>query len=223
MSRSVRRVRAQFSTIQITMISIVVALALQELLDRLPTIDALWQPSSIAVRLWCQVLVAFAIIVKMWVGFVLGAASTERVPRVSDLLGPMGILVFVDAQIASIDVEHALRWFYILGVGQLAAAAFIAGQQMAFGDARRDAASTGQRAALVDPATAEAWIGVCALVAALADQTIEFGDWGLLVGCAFLLIIEVASAAGPIVGWRMLRRREEQLRLDEADDYAQPS
>ncbi|HTO56657.1 MAG TPA: hypothetical protein VMJ74_02630, partial [Pseudomonadales bacterium] len=87
MSESVRRVRAQFSTIQITMISIVVALALQEWLDRLPTIDALWQPSWVGTRVWCQALIGFAIILKMWTGFVLGAATSHRVPRPLDLIG----------------------------------------------------------------------------------------------------------------------------------------
>ena len=182
MSETVRRIRAQFSTIQITMISIVVALALQEWLDRLPTIDVLWEPSWVAVRVWCQAAVAFAIILKMWTGFVLGAATSQRVPGPLDLLGPMGVLIFVDAQIGSIDVEHALRWLYVLGVGSLFAAAFIAGQRMRFDEQRRverDLADTrnpsrmGVFAALPEPATAETWIGAIALVFALLHQTIE--------------------------------------------------
>jgi hypothetical protein len=200
------------------MVSIVVALALQELLDRLPTVDELWKPTWLAVRIWCEVLVAFAIIFKMWSGFVLGAATSERVPRPADLIGPIGILVFVDAQIASIDAEHVLRWLYILGVGQLAAAAFIAGQRMRFDEQRRierGLAASPRRmrvfASLPDPATVETWIGTLALAFAVLHQTIEFAEPGLLAICAVLLIVEAASAIGPVMAWRILRGSEDAL------------
>jgi len=222
LSESVRRVREHFSTIQITMVSIVVALALQEWLDRLPMVDALWQPSWVAVRVWCQALVSFAIILKMWTGFVLAAATSQRVPRALDLIGPMGILVFVDAQIASIDVDHELRWLYILGVGSLAAAAFIAGQRMTFVTGPgTDARTTRTFTSLPDAATVETWIGAGALVAALAHQTIGFGERGLLAVFAVLLVVQIASAVGPIMAWRILHRREAELLREEND--AQPS
>jgi hypothetical protein len=200
------------------MVSIVVALALQELLDRLPTIDALWEPTWLAVRVWCEALIALTIIFKMWSGFVLGAATSERVPRPADLIGPIGILVFVDAQIASIDVEHILRWLYILGVGSLAAAAFIAGQRLRFDEQRRlergSVASSGRMrvfTSLPDPATVETWIGAIALVFALLHQTIEFREPGQLAICAVLLVVEAASAVGPVMAWRILRRSEDAL------------
>ncbi|HET6471890.1 MAG TPA: hypothetical protein VFG38_08605 [Pseudomonadales bacterium] len=221
MSESVRRVRAQFSTIQITMISIVVALALQEWLDRLPTIDALWEPSWVGTRVWCQALIGFAIILKMWTGFVLGAATSHRVPRPLDLIGPMGLLVFVDAQIASIDVEHALRWLYVLGVGSLAAAGLIVGQRMTFDTNPETDPTTGRAfAALPDPATVEVWIGVGALVAGLAHQTIGLGERSLLAFCIVMLIVQIGSAAGPIMAWRILYRREAALLREE--DAATP-
>jgi len=224
MSESVRRVREHFSTIQITMVSIVVALALQEWLDRLPTVDALWQPSWVAVRVWCQALVSFAIILKMWTGFVLAAATTQRVPRPIDLIGPMGILVFVDAQIACIDVDHALRWLYILGVGSLAAAAFIAGQRMSFeATPGTDAGTARAFSSLPDPATVETWIGAAALAFALGHQTIGFGEGGLLAVCAVLLVVQLASATGPILAWRILYRRETELLHAQRGDGAQPS
>ena len=224
MSESVRRVREHFSTIQITMVSIVVALALQEWLDRLPAVDALWQPSWVAVRVWCQALVSFAIILKMWTGFVLAAATTQRVPRAIDLIGPMGILVFVDAQIACIDADHVLRWLYILGVGQVAAAAFIAGQRIRF-EAKPDSDAGAARAfsSLPDPATVETWIGAGSLVAALAHQTIGFGEPGLLAVSAVILLVQIASAAGPIMAWRILHHREAALLREEPGDDAQPS
>ena len=223
LSETVRRVRAQFSTIQITMVSIVVALALQEWLDRLPTVDVLWSPSWVAVRVWLQAATAFAIILTMWTGFVLGAATSLRVPRPIDLLGPMGLLVFVDAQIGSIDAEHALRWLYVLGVGSLVAAAFIAGQQMRFDEQRRIERSAGAGrlrgfALLPNPATVETWIGAVALVFALFHQTIDFGEPGLLAICAVLFIVEAASAVGPLMAWRILRRTEDALLEAEQRD-----
>ena len=204
MSDPAGNARALFPTIQITLISIIVALALQQLLNLLPTIDALWAVNVVAARLWCQALVGFVIIVKMWTGFVLTAVVSERVPRAIDLLGPIGVLVFVDAQIACIDVEHTLRWWYVLGIGSLFAAAFIAGQ-MALDSVTRGGApgfSPADRiaAAFRRPATVEATLGVLALVIAMLHNLVHFGEAGLLVVGAIYLLAQLISSIGPIVG-----------------------
>jgi len=62
MSDPVKRARVQLPTIQITMVSIIVALALQQWLDRLPVVDATWEPTPVAARVWCQALTAIVII-----------------------------------------------------------------------------------------------------------------------------------------------------------------
>ena len=211
MTDPIQRIRAHFPTIQITMVSIVVALALQELLDRLPTIDALWEPSWIAARIWCQAFVAFAIIIKMWSGFVLNASISERVPGPIDLLGPMGILVFVDAQIASIGVDGFARWAYILGAGSLVAAAYISSQRIT--TASSAVTATAARRAfrsIPNPAFVEAWIAAAALAAGLAHQTLQLGERGLLIAAGSLLVVEAASAIGPIFAWRVLRQIEQE-------------
>ncbi len=207
------KARTLFPTIQITLVSIIVALALQQLLNLLPTLDALWEFTIVAARIWCQALVAFVIIIKMWTGFVLAAVVTDRVPRAIDLLGPMAVLIFVDAQIASIGVEHTLRWWYVMGAGSLVAAWFIAGQMsIVSGSAARvaddDRVATGFRR----PAVVEAAAGVLALGIAVLHHLIELGEVGLLVAGAIYLVGQLLSAVGPIVSWRMLRDGEETRR-----------
>ncbi len=199
--------RALFPTIQITLVSIVVALALQQLLDRLPTVDALWEFTIVAAGIWCQALVAFVIIIKMWTGFVLTAVVTDRVPRALDLLGPIGVLIFVDAQIASIGVEHTLRWWYVMGAGSLVAAAFIAGQlPVASVDPQRNAdAFDGLAAGFRRPAAIEVAAGILALGIAVLHQLFELSAVGLLVVGVLYLVGQLISAIGAIVGWRALR------------------
>ncbi len=210
MTDPVANARTLFPTIQITLVSIVVALALQELLSRLPTIDALWHTTIVGARVWCQVLVALVIIIKMWTGFVLTAVATERVPRALDLVGPILVLVFVDAQIASIGVEHALRWWYVLGAGSLVAAAFIAGQapiaaaEMVPGGGQPGGIAAGFRR----PALIEVAMGGLALLIAVLHHLVEFGDVTLLVVSAVYLVCQLLSAIGPIVGWTILRNAE---------------
>jgi hypothetical protein len=217
MSDPAKRARVHFPTIQITMVSIIVALALQQWLDRLPNVAAMWEPSLVAARIWCQALTAFVIIVKMWSGFVLASVVTERVPSALDLLGPIGILIFVDAQIASIGVEHVLRWWYVLGAGSLLAAAFIAGQMIDNPDRTAPEAEfiagrsrLMRRFGAANPATAEATLGIVALLIAALHQAIGLDETGLLVACSLYLIAEAVSAIGPIVAWRVLRRLGER-------------
>ena len=211
------RARALFPTIQITLVSIIVALALQQLLDLLPTIDALWEPTVVAARLWCQALVGFVIIVKMWTGFVLAAVVSERVPRAIDLIGPIGILIFVDAQIANIGVEHALRWWYVMGAGSLVAAIYIESQSVSDSRSRRNdkSAITAESDAITrpfaarHPAAAEVAAGVSALGIAVLHQSAQLGERGLLLVSAIYFVGQLVTAAGPIVGWRLLRKLEE--------------
>ena len=213
MSDPAKRARVHFPTIQITMVSIIVALALQQWLDRLPVVDAMWEPTPVAARIWCQALTAIVIIVKKWSGFVLASVVTERVPTALDLLGPIGILIFVDAQIASIGVEHVLRWWYVLGAGSLLAAAFIAGQMIDNPDRTPSEAefvagrsSLMRRFGAANPATAEAALGIVALLIAASHQTIGLDQTGLLIAGSLYLIAQAVSAIGPIVAWRVLRR-----------------
>ena len=213
MSNPARRARAHFPTIQITMVSIIVALALQQWLDRLPAVDAMWEPTLVAARIWCQALTAVVIIVKMWSGFVLASVVTERVPSALDLLGPIGILIFVDAQIASIGVDHVLRWWYVLGAGSLLAAAFIAGQMIDSGrrtpqeaEVIEGRAGLMRRFGAAHPPTVETFLGIVALLIAALHQAIGLNETGLLIAGSFYLIAQTVSAMGPIVAWRVLRR-----------------
>jgi hypothetical protein len=221
MSNPVSRARAHFPQIQITMVSIIVALALQQWLDRLPTIDAMWELTQVAVRIWCQALVAFVIIAKMWSGFVLAGVVNERVPTAVDMLGPLGILIFVDAQIASIGVDHALRWWLVLGAGSLLAAAFIAGQRVVNPDVTREQVESestsgrsaiGRRIGTSHPATFEVALGVVALLIAAVHWTVGLGEFGLLAASALFLLGEALSATGAIMGWRILRKIEARQR-----------
>jgi hypothetical protein len=218
MSDPATRARLHFPTIQITMVSIIVAFALQEWLDRLPTIDSMWEPSLLAARIWCQALVGFVIIVKMWSGFVLTSVVSERVPTAVDLLGPIGILIFVDAQIASIGETHVLRWWYVLAAGSLVAAAFIA-VQTRFASGKRStfvarfAPSSSRLGNWLGPrlpATAEAVLGIIALLVAALHHAMHLSETSLLVASAVYLAIQGLSAVGPMLTWRMLRNAQKQ-------------
>ncbi|HTO56206.1 MAG TPA: hypothetical protein VMJ74_00365, partial [Pseudomonadales bacterium] len=101
-------------------------------------------------------------------------------------------------------------------------AGLIAGQRMTFDSTPGTDATTGRAfATLPDPATVETWIGAGALVAALAHQTIGLGERGLLAFCIVMLIVQIGSATGPIMAWRILYRREAAL-LREEDNATLP-
>ena len=214
MTDPVQRARALSSTIQITMVSIIVAFSLQEWLQRLPTIDALWEPTQVAMRIACQALIAFLIILKIWSGFLLSSVMNERVPTAMDLLGPIAILVFVDAQIASIGVDHVLRFWYVLGAGSMMAAAFISGQMSGVSFGPEIAAITsrfGARGILRNPVAIEMMLASVALLVGVLHQTVELSESGLMAASVLFLGAEALSATGSIFGWRALRKLEKPI------------
>jgi hypothetical protein len=212
-SDPISRALEHFPTIQITLVSIIVALTLEQLLDLLPTIDAMWEPTLIAATVWCQAVIAFAIIVKMSAGFILSGVQHQRVPGAVDFLAPLGLLVFVDAQIAAIGTDHVVRWWYVLGAGSWFAAGYLS---MHLGyDAHDDEASRLARARFRHAVIVEVTLGTVAIAVAVMHQAVALGPVELFVAALLFLLLEIASTAGPMVAWHALRRMSDE-RVNDA-------
>jgi hypothetical protein len=211
-SDPVERALEHFPTIQITLVSIIVALTLEQLLDLLPTIEAMWEPTLIAATVWCQALIAFAIIVKMSAGFILSGVQLQRVPGATDFLAPLGLLVFVDAQIAAIGTDHVVRWWYVLGAGSWFAAGYLS---MHLGyDADDDEASRLTRPHFRHAVIVEVTLGTVAVAIALLHQAFAFSPVALFAAALLFLLLEIASTAGPLVAWHALRRISDERLTD---------
>lgn len=110
------RIRESFRTVQLTMISIVLALALENLLERLRHVPLLTlDPEGILVGL--QALALVATVLAMWSGFAYVVLFTTRPPSFADFVTPIVLLVLLDLTIRAIGTAGLVPWFAIAGVG----------------------------------------------------------------------------------------------------------
>ncbi|MCR9278511.1 MAG: hypothetical protein NXH85_11100 [Pseudomonadaceae bacterium] len=81
-----------FATVQLTFLSIVVALILENALGELSVRDMLWQPGTEALVLWLQVLTVGFATIATWAGFAI-SLSFGRPATSSDFVLPVLLLV----------------------------------------------------------------------------------------------------------------------------------
>jgi hypothetical protein len=103
MSERAARIRDHFVTMQLTLLSIVIALVLENLLSRisdLPHNDF----SSVAGWLtWMEIALLLASAIATWAGFGFAFASPSRRPAIIDFLTPLLLLATMNA---------AVHWLY---------------------------------------------------------------------------------------------------------------
>jgi len=114
------RVRTHFPDVHITLMSIVMALGLENLISELRGLRGSGGLLDSAL-VWSQAFAVFAAIVTIWTGNSLGALTLRWSPRIWDLAGPLLILVLVNLAIAAIGAETCHLFLYVT-----AAASFLA-------------------------------------------------------------------------------------------------
>jgi len=111
------RARRGFATVQLTMLSIVVALILENLLGTLFDLDV-W--SSLILL---QALDVLASSLSMWVGFGLALTLVEKQPSYSDFLNPFFMLILLSLAVRCIATGN-LPGFFLAGALATASSTF---------------------------------------------------------------------------------------------------
>ena len=110
------RVRTHFPGVYITLISIVVALAMENLVSELRGLRGSGSLLDTAI-VWSQAFAVFAVVVTVWTGSSLGALTLRWLPRIFDLAGPLVLLVLINLGIAAIGAEAPHRFLYVAAAG----------------------------------------------------------------------------------------------------------
>ena len=207
-----RRIRELFPTVQITSVSIVVALTLENLLDTVSSSAALWRVDGTSLTLWCHALTVLVVTVKIWSGFAFNAMALDRLPRTMDVLGPLGLLLLVYSLIASIAPGRETIWWCFMAAGSFLAAAYLR-TQMPDATSLSSRSQTGPGyAAMIEIAlgTAAGTIGAFVWLGDLERATV------LLLAAAYLAA-QAVSAIGALRVWSYARAVIAAARAEAMD------
>lgn len=110
-SRFTSEARRGYATVQLTMLSIVIALVLENLLGTLFEIDH-WTPLVLL-----QSLGVLASSLSMWVGFGLALTVVDKQPNYSDFLNPFLMLIFLSLAVRCIATGNIAGFFLAGALG----------------------------------------------------------------------------------------------------------
>lgn len=110
------KLKDRFVTVQLTLLSIVVALVLEGLLGTLMA-----QPQWSAVTV-IQALDVMASALAMWLGFAYGISTVDKVPHIMDFLAPFGLLISLSLGVRFIGSEPLTAFLLCVAAGSIIAA-----------------------------------------------------------------------------------------------------
>jgi hypothetical protein len=199
-----RRARQVLPTIQITLLSIIVALAFENLLEAMNAIDAFWERSALALLVWLQALGVTATVLTMWSGTALLITLKERPPRTTDFLIPIAFLALLHVIIANLGNVPAHLWFYAAAAGAALAGSMVWLESPSTAPAR--ARPGGWRGARLATQIQFALAGLTAAGGALVHAgLLEIA--GSLVFAGLYFVVQFAGALFAMSGWRRLVQR----------------
>jgi hypothetical protein len=183
--------RRHFPTIYLTLISILVALAIEGLLERMYELPSLYLLSSSSVLAWLQISIVLSIAALFWWVIARWASTLPWVFGFFDALAPLVLLVVLHILADSVGT-NADRWFGALG------AVAIGGSINYAVSARRALALSAQadaRSSVLFPAAIPAGVGIVAIV----GTAIGLGALGtgsqILLNTAVIGVLVVFSVA----------------------------
>lgn len=182
------RARRGFATVQLTMLSIVVALILENLLGTLFELEQ-WTPLILL-----QSLGVLGSAISMWVGFGLALTLVDKQPSHSDFLNPFFMLIFLSLAVRCIATGNVAGFFF---AGALATASSTINLWFEVQAATRSGSQGPIKIFRVLLATTA--------VEVLATSVMGFGWGNLIIACGFLLVafsLQAFASAHSIRVWR---------------------
>lgn len=189
------RIREHFVVVQLTLLSIVVALILENLLS------SLWDNNPIgftSIEGWIAFLeVALVLLsaVATYAGFTLWLSFPEKRPQVIDFLMPFGLLITMQIGIGFL-MPGAVHYF-LLAMGS---ASFIAALQLA-SDWRMAMAEANQPEGAGGPAILQMSIALWDWLGALLLGVDLIGLYGAAVFVGVAVILQTIGVSGTLRGW----------------------
>jgi hypothetical protein len=118
MAARAERLEEGFQTVYLTLFSMVIALVLEKLIDRVGALTGLWPLDDQALLVWLQAGSLFLTALLMWlmVSYLVLALRFDF--KLVDAAVPFFLIVLCSVVIASIGERNGLPFFYLAAVGQ---------------------------------------------------------------------------------------------------------
>jgi hypothetical protein len=203
-SRAAQRAREALPAIRITLVSIIVALVFENLLEVLSANPYLWTVTIEGLLTWLRTLATTATVILIWLGMALMITVIDRAPFPRDFLLPVVLLALLHVLIGTIESESAHAWLYAAAGGQVIGASMI--WLDARGDARIQARPANRRAWALSvrfqvTLAALTWLGAMLVHAGVLDARA-----GVVLTAAYLLGQSI-HVAYLMRAWRALVER----------------
>ena len=115
-----KQIRDNHPNVYLTLVSIIVALALEDLLSLVREIYRVGEPEAITVLLWLQIVGAFSAAFATWVGYCHILITTRWILGIWDALSVMTLLVTLFLINSFVGAESPAWWFSALGAQSIA-------------------------------------------------------------------------------------------------------
>lgn len=184
------RARRGFATVQLTMLSIVVALILENLLSTLFDLDH-WTPLILL-----QSLDVLASALSMWVGFGLALTLVDKQPTLSDFLNPFFMLILLSLAVRCIATGNIEGFFF---AGALATLSSTINLWIEVAAARKLGGE--------GPITIFRLLIITTAVELIAATVISVGWGNVTIACGFLLVaiaLQGLASGHSIKSWRRI-------------------
>ena len=188
----------RFSAVQLTLLSVIVALILESLLNQLGDSQAGWS----AWLPWLQATVIALTVISIWSGFALILTTSERKPSAVDFVYPFGLLIALTLATNSLGATKLLSFFCFLATAGVFACWALYAELRDLGESGQ---SSGVRRALYIQ-------GINTLLAILTVGVLRVFSLAVFVAQGALIIavvLQVLAAIGTMTGWRFVASRRD--------------
>ena len=188
----------RFSAVQLTLLSVIVALILESLLNQLGDSQAGWN----AWLPWLQATVIALTVISIWSGFALILTTSERKPSAVDFVYPFGLLIALTLATNSLGATKLLSFLCFLATAGVFACWALCAELRDLGESGQ---SSGVRRALYIQ-------GINTLLAILTVGVLSVFSLAVFVAQGALIIavvLQVLAAIGTMTGWRFVASRRD--------------
>jgi hypothetical protein len=115
-----KHIRDNHPSVYLTLVSIIVALALEDLFSLVRDIYGVGVPETGAVLLWLRIVGAFGAALSVWVGYCHILITTRWILGIWDALSVMSLLIILFVINTTVGAENPAWWFFAMGTLPLA-------------------------------------------------------------------------------------------------------
>jgi len=191
---------SSFSAVQLTLLSVIVALILENLLNQFGDQSLGWSGALP----WLQSASVAITVVSVWSGFALILTTSERKPETVDFIYPFGLLITLTLAANSLGGEQLTKFFTFLCLGGLFSCWALRSELVSL-EPKSGQAIGVRRAMYVQLAST----GLCFFMALLMLATSP-PQAVVIFALIIAVILPITAALGTMRGWRSITQAANQ-------------